>query len=396
MEFPSVLLLDDDEFTMVYLEEMLRDLGVQDVQSETDGRRALEVIRRTPPGLLIFDLNMPNFDGIEVLRSLGDMQYGGAVVLLSGADKHILQSTQLLVQQYGIRMLASIKKPASRGQLSEALGQYRDQMPVSRSGYSTASDVLSLHEVQAGIASGCVVPFFQPKVATAGRKVVGMECLARWRGAGDAILGPQTFIPVVESEGLSREFLAALLTPALEMYAGWRAEGLGFGLSINITADNLEQVDLPDIFEREMARHKIPHKFLTLELTEGRLYSNSRAALDVITRIRIKGFNLSIDDYGTGYSNLESLKKMPFNELKVDRSFIVGAQNDTKTAAILQSTVALGKVLDLSTVAEGVETDRDFALVESLGFDEIQGFGVARPMPASALSSWVTQWEAAR
>lgn len=393
MEFPSVLLLDDDEFTMLYLEEMLRDMGLADVRMETDGRRALEVMQRQPPGLLIFDLNMPNFDGIEVMRSLADMQYSGAVILLSGADKHILQSTQILVEQYGIRMLASIKKPASREQLSDALGHYLDQWPESRVGYLAGGDELSTEEVRAGIASGCVLPFFQPKVATNGRKVKGVECLARWRAADGKVLGPQTFIPVVEAQGLSKDFLVALLMPTLALMAAWRAEGLEFGLSINITADNLEQVDLPDFLEREMARHQIPHKFLTLELTEGRLYSKSRAALDVITRIRIKGFNLSIDDYGTGYSNLDSLKKMPFNELKVDRSFIVGAVSDPKTAAILQSTVTLGKALDLRTVAEGVESEQDFALVKSLAIDEVQGFGVARPMPASELASWIAQWE---
>lgn len=393
MEFPSVLLLDDDEFTMLFIEEMLREIGLTDVRTETDGRRALEVIQQQPPGLLIFDLNMPNLDGIEVVRSLADMQFAGAVILLSGADKHILQSTQLLVEQYGIRMLASIKKPASREQLSEALGHYLDQLPESRAGYLTAGDELSLEEVRAGITSGQVVPFFQPKVSTSGRKVKGAECLARWRTAEGKVLGPQTFIPVVESHGLSQAFLEALLVPTLALLAVWRAEGLEFGISINITADNLEQFDLPDYLEREMARHQIPHKYLTLELTEGRLYSNSRAALDVITRIRIKGFNLSIDDYGTGYSNLDSLKKMPFNELKVDRSFIVGAVSDAKTAAILQSTVTLGKALDLRTVAEGVETDRDFALVKSLGIDEVQGFGVARPMPSSDLSAWIAQWE---
>ena len=157
--------------------------------------------------------------------------------------------------------------------------------------------------------------------------------------------------------------------------------------------DDLDQLDLPEEFERIVCHAGVQPHQITLELTESRLMENLTVSLEILTRLRLKGFGLSIDDFGTGFSTMENLKQLPVTELKVDRAFVNGATKDEAARAILGSSIQLGKIFRLNLVAEGVEKQQDWDLIASSGCDEVQGYFIAKPMAAKEFIEWKLAWD---
>lgn len=387
----SVLLLDDDRFTLEVVSEMLRGLGVTDIRTETDGYQALETLRNHPVDILICDLNMPHMDGIEFLRHMAEIRFGGGIILASGVGSGVLQASKTLVTTQGLNLLYLLKKPLRKDTLATALARFNEIRPGRRQVFPSAV-MLSPDEVREGLANDAVEVFVQPKVSLRGRRVVGAECLARWRHPRRGLLGPETFIPVVEAHGMIDAFTLAVFRKAVAMMATWQSAGHSFKMAVNLSMDNMNMLDLPDIFERMLQAYDISPGNIVLEITETRLLEDLKVTLEVITRLRLKGFGLSIDDFGTGYSSMENLKRMPFSELKIDRAFVSGADQDAKARAILESSVSLGRNFNLNMVAEGVETQADWDLVSYCGCHEAQGYFIARPMPMSEFLGWVERW----
>jgi EAL domain-containing protein (putative c-di-GMP-specific phosphodiesterase class I) len=157
--------------------------------------------------------------------------------------------------------------------------------------------------------------------------------------------------------------------------------------------DNLNRTDLPQMFLQTVREAGVEPQHVTLEMTETRLMADPTLSLEILARLRLKGFGLSIDDFGTGFSTMENLKRLPFNELKIDRAFVDGASTDGATRSMLSSSVRLGREFSLTVVAEGVEKREDWDVLAEMGVDQVQGFYVARPMPAEDLLKWKLDWE---
>jgi EAL domain-containing protein (putative c-di-GMP-specific phosphodiesterase class I) len=173
----------------------------------------------------------------------------------------------------------------------------------------------------------------------------------------------------------------------------WYNQGHQLKLAVNVSMDNLNQLNLPEEFEAIVQAVGVRPSQFILELTETRLMENLTVSLEILTRLRLKGFGLSIDDFGTGFSTMENLKQLPFTELKVDRAFVNGAVQDEAARAILSSSIQLGKIFHLNLVAEGVETQQDWDLIAESGCDEIQGYFIAQPMPPDQFIEWKIEWE---
>jgi len=238
-----------------------------------------------------------------------------------------------------------------------------------------------------------LVPYFQPQVDARTRKVVGVEALARWRHPQDGILGPGAFITVAEENGLIIQLTDQMLTQSLRQWRQWHDAGLDLSISVNLSMHSLNCLSFPDQLVAEAQAIGAPLDRLVLEITESHLAQNMRVSSDVLTRLCLKRIRLSIDDFGTAYSNMEKLQMLPFSELKIDRAFVHGAAKNPSSYAILKSSAELGRRLDMKIVAEGVETQEDWGCAADLGCDLIQGFYVARPMPGDQISSWVQGWE---
>ncbi|MEQ6291918.1 PAS domain S-box protein [Vogesella sp. GCM10023246] len=390
---PRLMLVDDDAFTLELLQQQLQELQAGHVITCASARAALAQLDSQPtPDWLICDLQMPDMDGIAFLRLLGELHYPGRVVILSGMDSHVLKATERLARSFGLNFQGALGKPVSRDALQTLLHQPGADQAV-RPVRNMSEPQLDEAELRRGLQQGAIELYFQPKVNTSTWRVSGAECLARWHHPQLGLLGPGLFVPMIESLGLIDEMTFAVLSQALQQQHSWQQQGIDLQLAVNVSMDNLSRLDLPEQFAELARQYGVAPGDIMLEITETRLGRDHVMCLDILTRLRIKGFGLSIDDFGTGFSTMEHLMRTPFTELKIDRAFVTGASRDPWARTILEESVSLGRRFALKLVAEGVETQDDLDLVVAAGCQDVQGYFIARPMAAGAFVHWLQQWQ---
>ncbi|MEL6182836.1 MAG: EAL domain-containing response regulator, partial [Myxococcota bacterium] len=383
--------IEDEIFTRAMTVRLLKKLGVEPVFEAGSGARALDLLGEvsSPDSLIVIDLNLPDVDGVQFLRLLAERKHQAGIVILSQVEPRVLRTARELAQTYGLHLLDSIPKPLTRDALSQVLQKSAaPKPPRTRRSISAEDEPIDADEIRQGLLCGEFEAWFQPKVATQSRNIVGVEALARWRHPDRGILSPYRFIPLAEELGLIDELTQAILTDALRWSGHWRSQGLVLGVSVNVSVRSLHRLDLPELVANMARKHGVDMGHITLEITESGLVQRTSNNLEILTRLRMRNVGLSIDDFGTGYSSLEQLRRVPFTELKLDRSFVSRADQDPDSRAILQSSVALARQLDLLTVAEGVETEQEWALVRDLGCEQVQGYLIARPMSGELLLPW--------
>jgi two-component system, sensor histidine kinase and response regulator len=386
-----VLLLDDDPFILHYLEDMLLEHGGIEVRCQNDGKQALNLMDSWLPDLLICDVSMPSMDGLEFLRLASQMNFHGAVALHTSVDASLRKAAEILADAHGLQVLGSYRKAMDRGDLQAILR--RACTLHSERPHKAPVASLTIEELREGIAEGRVDVYYQPKVSLRRGNMVGVECLARYRHPTRGVLPPSAFVHLVEQYQLIDEFTMVVLSKGALQLAEWLRAGHHFKIAVNVSMDNLNRTDLPELFQQMVRAAGIEPQHVTLEMTETRLMADPTLSLEILARLRLKGFGLSIDDFGTGFSTMENLKRLPFNELKIDRAFVDGASADAATRSMLSSSVRLGREFSLTVVAEGVEKREDWDVLAEMGVDQVQGFYVARPMPADDLIKWKSEWE---
>jgi EAL domain-containing protein (putative c-di-GMP-specific phosphodiesterase class I)/ActR/RegA family two-component response regulator len=389
----NILVLDDEPFMLRLLERMLRQLGMTQVATFDSAYRALYELDHSEraPDLILLDLNMPDMDGVEFLRQLVERQYDGALILVSGEDEQILQSVEKLVQAHRITALGHLHKPVQPQALAALIEKWQ---PAAGDKCRVPTRVFGADDVRAAIDNGELVNHYQPKVALASGELVGVEALVRWRHPVVGLTFPDQFIGVAETHGLIDDLTQVVLVAGLEQASVWRKAGLALQLSVNVSMDNLTSLYFPDTVANLAIAKGIPPDSVMLEVTESRLSANLTTALDVLNRLRLKRFRLSIDDFGTGHSSLAQLRDIPFDELKVDRSFVHGAATNAKLRSIYSASLELGKQLHMKVVAEGVEDRADWDFLRQSECDLAQGYFIAKPMPAADIVGWLATWKA--
>jgi PAS domain S-box-containing protein len=383
-----VLVVDDDPVARSQIALLLSTIGVREVLTVNGAEVALKKMSEAGGGfdLLITDINMPGMDGIQFLRHLAEIDYRGCLILSSGVEDRLLQSTVEWVGAKGLSLRGALKKPVTRDALLDLLTKRCELLVTSQA--NRVSSVISPNDILKGIRHDEFVVHFQPKVDAATLRVVGVEALARWQSDGP-LVPPDAFIVAAERHDLIGPLSEMLLTKALVGGARLADEGFPLTVAVNVSANWLSDVRLPEFVLASIHATGFKAEHLVLEITETGVMADMATALDVMTRLRLKGFKLSIDDFGTGYSSLEQLQRIPFSELKLDRSFVRGAAEKPAARAILSSTLEMAKKLKLATVAEGVETQQDLDLVRGLGCDLVQGWFVAKAMPLDELIKWL-------
>ncbi|WP_342118254.1 putative bifunctional diguanylate cyclase/phosphodiesterase [Pseudoduganella sp. OTU4001] len=232
--------------------------------------------------------------------------------------------------------------------------------------------------------------YYQPKVAMADGRLCGAEALIRWRNSEGQLVPPNRFIPVAEECGLIGAIGDWVLAEACRQYAAWRAAGLPVpALAVNVSARQFAQPEFADAMGRMLEQRGMPPGSIELELTESMLMSDVRRTGATLERLKQLGFSLAIDDFGTGFSSLNYLRHFPLDVLKIDQSFVRELLQDRAALAIVQSIIALARALNLETVAEGVETEPQRALLQEQGCGAMQGYLLARPMPAGDFANWL-------
>jgi diguanylate cyclase (GGDEF)-like protein len=246
-----------------------------------------------------------------------------------------------------------------------------------------------LGELRHAIDNDELVLHFQPQVALDTRRVIGVEALVRWEHPERGLLGPGDFLGVAERTGVITDVTRWVLDAAVRQCASWRERGTELPVAINLAAANIVDIALPDAVEQTLRRWNVPGELLQCEVSEDTVMGDPQRATEVLERLRALGVRLSLDDFGTGHSSLSYLKRLPLDEVKIDRSFVTGMAVDPSDAAIVRSTIDLARHLGLDVVAEGVETEEVLEVLVALDCDVAQGFLLSRPLPASQLDGWL-------
>lgn len=380
------MVIDDDPLMRKLLAHQLHALGHAEVQLAGGGHAALREIALGPaPDAILLDLNMPDMDGIEFLRHLVETGRRIAVGLISGEDERMLQAAGRLAQAHGLPVLGGLRKPVHAAELVALLAAWR---PASAGAGAAPDAALPADDLRRALAQQQLVNHYQPKVALADGRVVGVETLVRWQHPEFGLIYPDRFIATAEACGLIDTLTVQVLTMSLAQLRRWRAAGLELCLAVNLSMDNLASPDFVACVERLLAESGVPASSVVLEVTESRLMKDLRSPLENLARLRLKRFRLSIDDFGTGHSSLAQLRDIPFDELKIDRGFVHHADREARLDAIFTANVSLARQLAMHTVAEGVEDAADWAYARQQGCDLAQGYFIARPMDEAALLAY--------
>jgi diguanylate cyclase (GGDEF)-like protein len=246
-----------------------------------------------------------------------------------------------------------------------------------------------LSEFRRALDSDEIVVFYQPIMHMDGTRVQGAEGLVRWQHPELGLLPPSDFIPIVEQTGLIGPLTRHVLERAVAQCAQWREAGRDLTVSVNLSVRNLLDPDLPSLIGDLLSLYSLAPEALELEITESMLMSDPDRSLVTLTRLNQLGVGLSVDDYGTGYSSLANLRRLPIDELKIDRSFVSPMLSDESDLIIVRSTINLGHDLGLKVVAEGVEDEATLHRLGGLGCDFAQGYHFSKPLAPDAFNEWI-------
>jgi EAL domain-containing protein (putative c-di-GMP-specific phosphodiesterase class I)/CheY-like chemotaxis protein len=387
----GALVIDDSPVQRLHAVQILKQAGISRVHEACDGRDGLEAIRRiTPsPALLVVDLEMPNMDGIEMLQALSTENYRPPILIASASPTSLVASIETMCRELGLPILGAFKKPFTHEILNAALQSF-ERIINERQGTHRDDTEVSPDKLAAALESHEIVPYYQPKVCLKTGNVVGVEALARWIDPINGIISPAAFIPVAEECGLITRLTLSILDDVLLQNQHWLDAGLDLFVSVNLSAQSLTQRNFIDTLILRTRESNLDPAKIIFEVTESNLIADMGAGLGALGRLRLKGFGLSMDDYGTGFSTTQQLSRLPLTELKVDRSFVSQAPEKPNLKTILGSVIHMGLDLGLQTLVEGVETESELRLVQQLGSHQVQGFLIARPMPGADILNWHT------
>lgn len=259
---------------------------------------------------------------------------------------------------------------------------------IGYSHYESNEDVYSrerlslFNEVQLALDNQQFEVHFQPKITVQTGEICGAEALLRWRNDKFGNIPADKIIEAAERVGIIHRITLWVLEQGISTCARWHQNGCPISLSVNLSVRDLSNQQLCDQIYALMQTYNLDFRYLTLEITEGVMMENLALSLEVLERLHKMGINLSIDDFGTGFSSLAYLKKLPVNELKIDKSFIMEMDRDMNDRLIVQSTINLGHNLGLMVIAEGVENEHIMQLVRDLGCDQAQGYHLGKPQPS--------------
>jgi EAL domain-containing protein (putative c-di-GMP-specific phosphodiesterase class I)/ActR/RegA family two-component response regulator len=375
--YQQALLVDDDPVFRALAEDLVLDCGVASVETAESGIDALSKLDAgLKPDILICDLNMPAHDGVSLIRSLAERRFAGTVVIISGESHAVIDTVAKLAKMRSLNIIGTIRKPLTLEALSDVLSRGAPAAPKKQV-FAPAEPML----LDAAIDGKALHPFFQAKVSMTTGQITGAEALTRIAVTPTELASPVAYIELAERNNRIDD-LTFVLTRIVALHVkSFFVGGQPMPVSINVSPVSLRNLAFPDMMAHAVRGAGVPASQVTLEVTETGLLDYSPAVLDIFARLRIKGFGLSIDDFGTGASNIDRLQMYPFTELKIDQSFTRNALTDRFARTSVEMSVRLAKEMGLKIVAEGVETVEMWSLLADLGIDEAQGYLMARPMP---------------
>lgn len=372
------LVVDDHPFQRSILKRLLKKLSAHEVLEAENGLEALSILNIAHRvDIIICDLDMPKMDGIEFMRHLASGYQSPSVIISSAEESSLIQSVEKMALDYGVKLLGIIDKPVSIDKLSLLFEKHHAKKAPR---ISNANRVFDLESILEAVTKDQFEPYFQPKVNLASGRIVGAEALARWMHPEHGVIAPYAFIPLLESSRQIDELTMKIIKKSAEACKRWHEDGLEISISVNLSLASLTNTSLVDKITNIVTGAGLEPRFMTLEITETAAMTEVASSIEILTRLRMRGFGLSVDDYGTGYSSLKQLTRVPFNELKIDQSFVTGCCHNSTSSAIVESSVHMANKLNLVSVAEGVEVKEEWDFLKEKKCDVAQGYFIAKPM----------------
>jgi len=377
----SVLIVDDSISQRQYAQQICTDLGLHTIYNAENGIAALKLFQEKKIDIVLIDLEMPIMDGIELIRAIAQHHFSTNVIIVSAKDPILISSVGTMAEADGLHVLGTFQKPLQIDLLKCSLLLFiQNLLDAQNAVEKPPIEEITAVELCEAICNNEIILAYQPKLTVKGLLLRGAEALARWKHPIKGNIPPDIFIPLAERHGLIDALTRNIIEIAFEQKKKWQQLGFTFHLAVNLSPLSLSDKELVEWLVNLSKEYEIPPQDITFEITENALLKELASAIHTLARLRLKGFNISIDDYGTGFANAQQLSRVPATELKLDRCLVHNAAIHPQQRTILASSIELAKKLKMLTVAEGAETIDDYNILFELGADQVQGFYFSKPL----------------
>lgn len=379
-----LLVVDDDSELLALIAEIGKRCGYAVVTADSSAAFR-QAVATAQPSLVLLDLQMADMDGVEGLRHLAAASAKADVLLMSGMDNKVLATARQFGVSLGLRMVDALQKPVRMQQLETLLNKH-----------SGESAPLTGDDFRRALAEYELVLHYQPILHRIDHiwTVGTVETLVRWQHPQRGLLYPGQFLPLVERENLMIELTDYVMTEALRQVGHWHARGLNLGLAVNLAARSVGDLNFPDRLSQVLREYGVPPACLCFEVTEAASVGDQDLVMDSFARLRVRGVELALDDFGVGTSSLTQLYKMPYSSIKIDHALIAEMGTSQQARTVVSALIDLGHKLSLNVCAEGIETQTAFERLDRMGCDRLQGDFISKAIPAVELEAFVLAWGA--
>ncbi|AZS79725.1 MULTISPECIES: EAL domain-containing response regulator [Achromobacter] len=386
-----ILLVEDHPVERAYLQNMLLALGYRRVAGVGSSTEAVSALGRQFYDLVISDIVMSDGDGTHLpnelrrLVDVGRLKSMPPIIWISSLSEELLQSHVRLALQAGCPSAQALSKPVSRTSMHQAVktGLAAEDVATPQL-QSIRREVIEAELGRALITGVGMSVVLQPQMSLSTGQVVAAEALSRWDHPELGSISAADFVPAAHRLGMDRMLFLRVTDRVLEVLQTLHAEDIAVPIAINASSSTLCSRDLPAVLEKRVARAGLPARLVKVELTEDEPVNDWLALSSVLNLLRVRGFELAMDDFGAGIASMRLFSAMPFTELKIDRDFIVHMHREAASRAVVAAAIEMGRVLGRRVVAEGVEQERDLQLLRELGCDVAQGYGLSIPLEPDA------------
>lgn len=386
-----VLVIEEHAFQRSISVNTLREMGCHEVMAAAGASQAMEVLQSLGRvDVALFDIRMESMDGLDFLQYLALSGLVGAVILSSALPDELYRSAKQIASLHGITLLGDAGKPLLEADLRVLLEVELNKPSESISALVGKEAVIGI-ELRDALAKRQIHAYYQPKLCMKTGEVRGVEVFSRWQHPRRGLLSPIMFLQQMESSGLLDELLLQQLQDGLSLQRSAWEKGYSLNIAFNLQASQLANEDLALHIRSALDARGHPCSGLTFELTESGLLEAPAISMENLLRLRMMGCSLSIDDFGSGFSSLQRLCRLPFDEIKLDAEFVRNFERESRCRAVVRSTLALGEALGMSVIVEGIETREQHQELLALGCKHGQGYLYARPMNADDFLAWLDQ-----
>lgn len=389
-----ILLVEDHPVERAYLQNMLLALGYRRVAGVGSSTEAIGALTRQFYDVVVSDIVMGEGDGTRLpneLRRLvdaGRLKSMPPIIWISSLSDELLQSHVRLALQAGCPSAQALSKPVSRTGMQQAiktaLRSIDEDDAASPRQNAVRRDLMEVALGHALITGKGMSVVLQPQMSLSTGRVLAAEALSRWDHPELGVISAVDFVPAAHRLGLDRMLFSRVTDRVIDVLRRMYAEDIAVPIAINASASTLCTRDLPGLLEQRVGQAGLPARLVKVELTEDEPVTDWLALSSVLNLLRVRGFELAMDDFGAGIASMRLFSAMPFTELKIDRDFIMHMHREPASRAVVAAAIEMGRVLGRRVVAEGVEHERDVQLLRELGCDVAQGYGISMPLEPDA------------